>query len=84
MWLVAYARNGEVCCCGWPESFADLSDCDLIRPGSEDERIKLLHELADIPHGHDTRRAYAVNELAEAEAGDAKMQHGDNPPTDGY
>lgn len=57
-WLVAYAENGYVCPCGWPETIAKESDCELVDSASEENRIRLLHEIAN-KQGNDTRRAYA-------------------------
>lgn len=57
-WLVAYAENGYVCACGWPETLAKESDCELVDSASEENRIRLLHEIAN-KQGNDTRRSYA-------------------------
>lgn len=57
-WLVAYAENGYVCACGWPETLARESDCQLLERASEEKRIGLLHEIANKP-GMDSRREYA-------------------------
>jgi len=57
-WLVAYAQNGYVCACGWPETLAYESDCELIESATEEKRLNLLHELAE-KQGHDSRRSYA-------------------------
>ncbi len=65
-WLVAFARNGEVCCCGWPESYADIDDCDLVEAGTDDERTALLEAMAKFTRGkHDARREYAIKTLAD-------------------
>ena len=61
-WLVAYSENGYVCACGWPETLAKESDCELIRSASDEERAALLKEIADKP-AHDTRREYARRKL---------------------
>lgn len=57
-WLVAYAQNGHVCACGWPETLAYESDCELIKSATEEKRLNLLHELAE-KQGYDSRRSYA-------------------------
>lgn len=67
MWLVAYSENGYVCACGWPETLARESDCQLIESASEDMRIRLLHEIAG-KGGDDSRRSYARRALGMAVA----------------
>lgn len=59
--MVAYCRNGYVCCCGWPESHAKESDCELVRKGSLEERMKLLEEMSGI---QGSRGAFARDTLA--------------------
>lgn len=61
-WLVAYAEDGYVCCCGWPESLARIEDCERVQACSDEENEKLLREIASKP-GADSRRSYAVREL---------------------
>ncbi len=72
-WLVAYARSGYVCCCGWPESLAPASDCELLEKASEEDRLALLRQMADSRGGnYDSRTSYARNyfhELAETTEG---------------
>ena len=47
-WTVA-ARQGEyIICCGWPETMAPITDCDLIRSCTEEEEVKQLRETANI------------------------------------
>lgn len=63
-WLVAYVHGEELCPCGWPESFARVSDCDLVRSATEAKRLKLLYEMAKMT-GNDSRGQHARWELAE-------------------
>lgn len=63
-WTIAYANEHEVCPCGWPESFAKPEDCELIKECSEDERWKLLEDIAK-GHGSDSRAAYARRMIYE-------------------
>ena len=44
-WLVAYATETHVICCGWPESWADFEDCVLKRKATPEEKFKLLLEM---------------------------------------
>lgn len=64
-WVVAYCRNGRVCCCGWPETLANESDCELVRKATADERQKLIEQLARI---EGSRGSYARGELAKGDA----------------
>lgn len=61
-WLVAYAENGFVCACGWPETKVRIEDCELVRACSDQQNQRLLYELAD-KRDYDSRKAYAVREL---------------------
>lgn len=62
-WLVAYVANGKVCCCGWPLSYAPVSDCDLVRKATAEERADLIRRMAEISQP-DPRRSYALEALA--------------------
>lgn len=57
-WLVAFCKDGEVCPCGWPLGYAKASDCEIVKKATDDESVKLLHELADMK-ADDPRRSYA-------------------------
>ena len=61
-WVVAYSRNGSVCCCGWPESFADISDCVLIEKAKPERRLAVLNEMHKLGTS-DSRGRYAVKIL---------------------
>lgn len=61
-WLVAYASNGYVTCCGWPETQAKEEHCQLKRKATPEQRLKLLHEMAKL---NDSRGRYARRELAK-------------------
>ena len=71
-WTIAWAERGRVCPVGWPETLAEDSDCELLQEGTEAERMKLLHDMANIPapsrgRGYDSRRTYARRVLGLAE-----------------
>ena len=61
-WLVAYAQDGYVTCCGWPESQIKEEHCELKRKASPEHRLTLLHDLARL---NDSRGEYARRELAK-------------------
>jgi hypothetical protein len=48
MWLVAWADDREVVCCGWPESIAKVSDCELKLVASDEEHIDLVRQVAKL------------------------------------
>lgn len=60
-WLVAVARTeqDEIIPCGWPLSFARLSDCDLVRAATDEQREALLNQMADMQDGSDPRCRHA-------------------------
>lgn len=45
-WVVAFVENDRLAWCGWPEGFADLADCTLVRKATPEQRVKLLREMA--------------------------------------
>lgn len=60
-WVVAYVRNDRLVCCGWPESAAALSDCELVKKASAEDRKSLLEQMRDT---RDSRGVYAQMRLA--------------------
>lgn len=63
-WVVAFANHerGELSPCGWPESLAKLSDCELVKSCTQEESEELLHRLADLSDP-DIRGSWAREEL---------------------
>jgi hypothetical protein len=57
-WTVAYVKDGRIAWCGWPEGEAALADCTLVKAASDDERIALLKQMAEMS-GNDARRTFA-------------------------
>ncbi len=48
-WVLACdEENGEVICCGWPETVAAAADCSLIEAATDEERIKTLQNVAKV------------------------------------
>ena len=45
---------GSVSACGWPESIARMSDCDLVTACSDAEHEEMLRTWADKPHYRDS------------------------------
>lgn len=46
-WIVACdEENGDVICCGWPETIAKWSDCVLEEAATPEGRRKLLEDVA--------------------------------------
>lgn len=62
-WLVAWCEGGRVCCCGWPESLAPVSECEMHREGTDAECQELLETIAK-SDGGGTRPSYARRILA--------------------
>jgi hypothetical protein len=61
-WLVACVQGNDLSWCGWPEGYAKVKDCRLIRKAPPEERLALLERLADM-QGHDHRQRYACHVL---------------------
>lgn len=58
-WLVAVVDGEHLIPCGWPLSRAQLPDCDLLRAATDEQRVKLLHEMADMRDDSDPRCRHA-------------------------
>lgn len=64
-WLLAYDEmNGEISACGWPESYARASDCELIQAATDEERLDLLRRVAKGGDGYSLRASRARHQLA--------------------
>jgi hypothetical protein len=51
-------------CCGWPESVVPVSDCELVKRATMEERMKLLRDMAN---SEGRRAIYAQRMLALAQ-----------------
>jgi hypothetical protein len=62
-WLVAWADDKHVICCGWPESQALIADCDLIEPATEEKHRRIVTEIATLSQ-RDLRQVRCAELLA--------------------
>lgn len=46
LWTVAWADERELMWCGWPEGWAKISDCVLVKACTDEEHWGLVEELA--------------------------------------
>ena len=77
-WVVACVQGNRLSWCGWPEGSAELTDCELTYKATQEERNKLLHDLASMGGGRsDHRQRYAHNRLSEAQAATAALEQAD-------
>ena len=60
-WVVAYVRDDRLAWVGWPEGEAALSDCELVSAASDEQRLKLLQQMAQ--SRSDARARYARHRL---------------------
>lgn len=58
-WVVACVEDDHLSWVGWPEGRANLADCQLIKKASDEEKHKLLVELANMNSPNDHRARYA-------------------------
>lgn len=58
-WTVAYAKDGRLAWCGWPEGEADVKDCALLTQATDEERIALLTRMSEMHERSDARCRYA-------------------------
>lgn len=73
-WIVAWGNDREVICCGWPESFADTLDCEMINPATDREHWRLVEEVAKHPDTPRGSRCWGLLE-ARREAECVEMMH---------
>ncbi len=66
-WTVAVVRDGKLSPCGWPESLADLSDCELVEKATPAQREEMLQTWANMDGGYDIRKSWAKAAIAAAE-----------------
>jgi hypothetical protein len=58
-WLLAVVDQGRVIPCGWPLTYASLSDCTLVKAATDVEREALLNQMADMKDDNDPRCRHA-------------------------
>lgn len=61
-WVVAFVEGDVLFWCGWPEGCAALTDCELVRKASPEQRRALL---IDMQGTQGLRGAYARRALAD-------------------
>jgi hypothetical protein len=62
-WLLACDEvRGEIICCGWPETFARASDCELLEAATDEQRLSILQQVSR-GAGSDTRGSRAQRQL---------------------
>lgn len=61
-WVVAYVNGDRLCACGWPETLARVSDCELIKKCSNKEHREVL---SDMITAGGSRGAYAKHALRQ-------------------
>lgn len=76
-WLVAVVDGDRLIPCGWPLSYALLSDCTVTKAATDDERVALLHRMADMQDRDDPRCRHGLWRLGMRGAGPT------GAPTDG-
>jgi len=63
-WVVARVQGEHLAWCGWPQGWADLKDCTLVKKATPEERIDLLKQIAN-SRGHHCAE-WAADRLKEA------------------
>jgi hypothetical protein len=57
-WIVACVRDDQLSWIGWPEGWAELEDCELIKKATPEKRLEWLKDLAAMK-ADDHRQRYA-------------------------
>ena len=65
-WVVAYVRGDRLAWCGWPGGQAALADCRLLRKANDDDRLKLLVDMAAISGEVSSTRQAGMNSKLES------------------
>lgn len=58
-WVVAYVREGRLAWIGWPQGEAALEDCTLVEAATDEKRIALLNQMAEMNDQSDPRCRFA-------------------------
>ena len=66
--LACDEQDGEIICCGWPETMARASDCTLIQATTDAGRLRMLAQVARSCHDQ-TRGSRAALQLATGKGG---------------
>lgn len=45
-WVVARVLEDKLAWCGWPQGWANLADCTLVKKACPESRLRLLREIA--------------------------------------
>jgi DNA polymerase-3 subunit epsilon len=53
-WVLAYADGPHVSACGWPESIAQASDCELVEAATDEQHVTMLRKWAEPPKRRDS------------------------------
>lgn len=62
LWIVANCKGSELMWCGWPEGYAQTSDCLLVNKATQTQKKQILLDLA----GAGGTRAYRARHELEA------------------
>lgn len=65
-WIVAaaYPEQGDMMWCGWPEGYARIADCEIVKAATDAEHWALVTEIAK---GDGIRARYCRHLLAQRE-----------------
>lgn len=64
-WVLAYAKNGKVSPCGWPESVAEESNCVMLKAATDEEYLNMLEIWAKKINSGDHRHSVCNAQLKE-------------------
>ena len=70
-WVVARVLEDKLAWCGWPQGWANLADCTLVKKACPESRLRLLRELAG-SSGHHCAEWAAGQIIGEANAWDGE------------
>lgn len=62
-WIVACVEGDVLSWCGWPQGWANIADCTLIKKATDSERYDRLVQLSQMQDVDDFRRAHAIIKL---------------------
>lgn len=61
-WTVAYGDCYEIVCCGWPESWAPVTEVEMVRAATDSEHWDLVRRVANSPNSSRQRSCWYLLE----------------------
>ena len=62
-WILAWADDKEVSPCGWPETIAKVSDCEMVEEATQEELEAMLKKWAEMEGNNSDYRVLRCRQM---------------------